>query len=51
MHSPRNAVDKDLSPWNGPVKDPNVESATGWCPVWNMTSGEVTGQNGQSCFW
>ena len=33
MHSPRNAVDKDLSPWNGPVKDPNVESATGWCPV------------------
>ena len=33
---PRNAVDKDLAPWNGPVpchltgKCPSVETDTGW---------------------
>ena len=47
MRSPRNAVDKDLSPWNGPVKDPNVESATGWCPV-PGADGKPSGRNGQS---
>ena len=47
MRSPRNAVDKDLSPWNGPVKDPNVESATGWCPVPGV-DGKPSGRNGQS---
>eukprot|EP00656_Telonema_subtile_P018076 TRINITY_DN19740_c0_g4_i1.p1 TRINITY_DN19740_c0_g4~~TRINITY_DN19740_c0_g4_i1.p1 ORF type:complete len:386 (+),score=67.28 TRINITY_DN19740_c0_g4_i1:61-1218(+) len=49
---PRNAVDKDLSPWDGPVpaNPPSVESMTGWCPSPNK-SGVVSGQNGQSCFW
>eukprot|EP00041_Stephanoeca_diplocostata_P012273 m.205821 g.205821 ORF g.205821 m.205821 type:complete len:362 (+) comp18884_c0_seq1:159-1244(+) len=49
---PRNAVDKDLPPWNGKVPDPapSVESKTGWCPVPDK-SGAVSGQNGQSCFW
>jgi len=53
---PRNAVDKDLAPWNGTVpcsvskRCPSVETATGWCPVPN-SDGKVTGQNGQSCFW
>ena len=51
--APRQRVDSSEMPWAGPVpaNPPGVESATGWCPVWNMTSGEVTGQNGQSCFW
>jgi hypothetical protein len=54
--TPRNAVDKDLAPWNGPVpctsagKCPSVETATGWCPV-PGADGKVSGQNGQSCFW
>jgi hypothetical protein len=32
---PRNAIDRVLAPWNGPVpaKTPTVESKTGWCPV------------------
>lgn len=49
---PRNAVDKDLAPWNGPVpaKDPSVESHTGWCPVADP-NGTVSGRNGQACFW
>tara|TARA_B110000208_G_C11523994_1_gene341724 strand:- start:216 stop:617 length:402 start_codon:yes stop_codon:yes gene_type:complete len=49
---PRNAVDRDLSPWNGPVpaKAPSVESKTGWCPVADK-AGKVSGTNGQSCFW
>ena len=53
---PRNAVDKDLPPWNGPVpchvqgKCPSVETQTGWCPVPDK-DGKVSGQNGQSCFW
>lgn len=51
---PRNAVDKDLAPWNGPVpchvqgKCPSVETQTGWCPVPDK-DGKVSGQNGQSC--
>ena len=51
---PRNAVDKDLPPWNGPVpchvqgKCPSVETETGWCPVPDK-DGKVSGQNGQSC--
>lgn len=49
---PRNAIDKDLAPWNGPVPahPPAVESKTGWCPV-PARNGTVTGQNGQACFW
>ena len=53
---PRNAVDKDLAPWNGEVpchvqgKCPSVETETGWCPVPDK-DGKVSGQNGQSCFW
>lgn len=49
---PRNAVDKDLAPWNGPVPShpPSVESATGWCPVPDK-NGRPSGQNGQACFW
>ena len=48
---PRNAVDKDLSPWNGPVPShpPTVESKTGWCPVPDK-DGKPSGQNGQACF-
>ena len=49
---PRNAVDRDLAPWNGPVPEhpPSVESATGWCPVPGK-DGKPSGENGQSCFW
>ena len=48
---PRNAVDKNLSPWNGPVPNhpPTVESKTGWCPVPDK-DGKPSGQNGQACF-
>ena len=48
---PRNAVDKDLSPWNGsvPAHPPAVESKTGWCPVPDK-NGNPSGQNGQACF-
>ena len=50
---PRNAVDKDLHPWNGtvPARFPNVESETGWCPVTSAVDGRPSGQNGQACFW
>jgi len=49
---PRNAVDKDLHPWNGPVPGhpPSVESKTGWCPAPDR-EGKVSGHNGQACFW
>jgi hypothetical protein len=50
---PRNAVDQDLAPWNGPFPAggaPNVESKTGWCPVAGA-DGKPSGVNGQSCFW
>jgi hypothetical protein len=53
---PRNAVDRDLAPWNGPVpcsvdkSCPSVETQTGWCPSPNA-EGKITGSNGQSCFW
>jgi hypothetical protein len=53
---PRNAIDKDLAPWSGPVPChvegtcPSVETKTGWCPVPGK-DGKVSGQNGQSCFW
>ena len=49
---PRQAIDKDLKPWNGPVpvNKPNVESKTGWCPV-PSSDGTIVGQNGQACFW
>jgi len=53
---PRNAVDKDLFPWNTkpPCGDvggcPSVETKTGWCPV-PGADGKPSGQNGQSCFW
>lgn len=48
---PRNAVDKDLAPWNGdvPRHPPSVESKTGWCPVPDK-DGKPSGQNGQACF-
>ena len=48
---PRNAVDKDLAPWNGvvPSHPPSVESKTGWCPVPDK-DGKPSGQNGQACF-
>merc|ERR1719168_428699 len=51
---PRQSVDRDLAPWNGPVPNPppSVEDTThrGWCPV-PARDGTVTGQNGQACFW
>ena len=48
---PRNAVDKDLHPWNGPVTStPSVESMTGFCPSVDA-NGTLTYANGQSCFW
>ena len=47
---PRNAVDKDLPPWNGPVHStPSVESKTGFCPSVDE-NGNLTYANGQSCF-
>lgn len=50
---PRQAVDKNLAPWNGtvPAHPPNVESKTGWCQVVNASTGKLSGQNGQACFW
>lgn len=49
---PRNAVDRDLLPWSGPVPNPppSVETCTGWCPVPGK-DGMPSGQNGQACFW
>lgn len=49
---PRNAVDKDLHPWNGPVPaDPNgVGGGTTWCPI-PGPNGTLSGRNAQSCFW
>merc|ERR1712166_1395789 len=53
---PRNAVDKDLAPWNGTVpcsvnkSCPSVETDTGWCPVPGK-DGKASGQNGQACFY
>ena len=48
---PRNAVDKDLAPWSGPVVKgtPSVESKTGLCPSVDE-NGNLTYANGQSCF-
>ena len=48
----RNAVDKDLLPWSGPVPahPPTVENGTGWCPV-PGEDGAPSGKNGQACFW
>ena len=51
--APRNGIDRDLAPWNGPAPTrptPSVETKTGWCPVVSL-NGTVTGQNGQACFW
>ena len=50
--APRNGIDRDLAPWNGPVpaQSPSVETKTGWCPV-PAVNGTVSGQNGQACFW
>eukprot|EP01047_Picozoa_sp_COSAG01_P003933 COSAG01_NODE_123_length_25210_cov_348.799434_18_plen_100_part_00 len=58
---PRNAVDRDLAPWNSTIlpweqpgatvrHPPNVEQGSGWCPV-PSREGKVSGQNGQACFW
>jgi len=49
---PRQSVDRNLAPWNGPVPEdpPSVESMTGWCPV-PARDGTISGQNGQACFW
>eukprot|EP01048_Picozoa_sp_COSAG05_P018782 COSAG05_NODE_2813_length_2611_cov_1.736863_2_plen_223_part_00 len=49
---PRQAVDKDLLPWNGKVPRtfPDVESKTGWCPVPGSADGKPSGQNGQGRF-
>lgn len=46
---PRQAVDKDLKPWDGvvvPKTFPNVESKTGLCPV-PGPDGKPSLQNGQ----
>jgi len=45
---PRNAVDHDILPWNGPIpsKLPGVDA---WCFVANGT--HLSGVNGQACFW
>jgi len=50
---PRQAIDRDLLPWRGPVPNPrpDVESKTGWCPVPSPIDGTVSGRNGQACFW
>jgi len=49
---PRNAIDRDLAPWNGPVPvdPPSVETHTGWCPV-PGDDGFPSGKNGQACFY
>jgi len=52
---PRNAVDRDLAPWNGPMPpDWNHHVDSYICPtssgaVGNLT--DLTLQNGQACFW
>lgn len=47
---PRNAIDKDLSPWNGPMPVHDKGVGQGLCPAPDK-SGRVTGLNGQACFW
>ena len=49
---PRNAVDRDVLPWSGPVPKhpPNVDKPPAWCPVAGK-DGQISGQNAQACFW
>jgi hypothetical protein len=48
---PRNAVDRDLAPWNAPI-DPTWDHHvdTPICPH-SGADGKLTADNGQSCFW
>jgi hypothetical protein len=47
---PRNAVDRDLAPWNAPMPNhlPPVEGSL--CPAPDA-NGKITGELGQACFW
>ena len=49
---PRQAIDRNLPPWNGPVPKalPNVDKAPAWCAVAGE-DGQLSGQNAQACFW
>jgi len=49
---PRNGVDRDTAPWNGPVpmNPPDVDKPPAWCPV-TSKEGKLSGQNAQACFW
>merc|ERR1711924_274159 len=49
---PRNAVDRDVAPWNGPLPKalPNVDKPPAWCAV-TSKEGKLSGQNAQACFW
>ena len=51
---PRNAIDGDKPPWNGAVPKTKLggEPFGGWCPYpAGNNSTELSGANGQSCFW
>ena len=51
---PRNAIDGDKPPWNGAVPKTKLggEPFGGWCPFpAGGNSTELSGANGQSCFW
>ena len=54
VHPPsRNAIDKDLAPWDGPVPNP-VPGVKSWCPIpLDHADGKssLSGSNGQACFW
>jgi hypothetical protein len=46
---PRNAVDRDLAPWNAPM-DPKWDHHVD-TPICPYSNGSLTLDNGQSCFW
>ena len=48
---PRQAVDRDLRPWSGPLPKelPGVDIAPAWCPVAGK-DGPLSGQNAQGKF-
>jgi len=56
---PRNAIDHDLSPWNGSVPSGSLSGNvnSGWCVVPNSSApisksgARLSGMNGQACFW
>jgi len=52
---PRNGLEGNISPWTGSVPSPMPavsDPRNGyWCPVGDPSTGQLSAQNGQACFW